>query len=376
MAVALLAQQPTFRSQSNVVLAPTLVRDAFGHPVDGLQAKDFILEDNGVAQTVHLDDEAEAEPLSIVVAVLTGDMKRERSEIRGLNSMLGPILEEPQTEIAIVEGAGQIRLAQDFTSDDTKIQQALQNLEPGGSAAILDAVEFSVNLLDKLLRNRRRALLLISETRDHGSRWAKIDDVVRLIGSSNTAVYALVFSPALSQLLDTDRGIDPNVWGNSVYLVALPELARQAMRKNTPKAIAEQTGGEYRFFESRKRFRSHILDFTNHLHSRYMLSFQPKDPAPGLHQIRVRLAAPGDSAVLARRNYWASGGLDSEDSRSEFAGTWQKQNQPGDKETHGYSEHLCERGYSRWDGRVYRHPLHPTHVAEPQTRLKRESVKF
>ena len=329
MAAGFVAQEePTFRSQTNLVLVPTLVRDSSDHAVYGLQAKDFILEDNGVPQTVHLDEETPAEPLSIVVAVLTGDRKRELSEIRGLNSMLGPILEEPETEIAIVESAGQIHLAQDFTSDDTKIQQALQNLQPGGSAAILDAVEYSVNLLDKLPKERRRVLLLISETRDHGSRWAKIDDVVRLIGSSNTAVYALVFSPALSQLLDTDRGKDPNDWGNSPDLIALAETVRQAMRTNTPKAIAAETGGEYRFFESRKRFETHILDFTNHLHSRYMLSFQPQNPQPGLHQIRVRLAEPGDNSVLARRSYWASAGSARGDSRSEFVGTWQTRISP------------------------------------------------
>ena len=324
LAAGLVAQEePTFRSQTNLVLVPTLVRDSSDHAVYGLQAKDFILEDNGVPQTVHLDEETQAEPLSIVVAVLTGDMKRELSEIRGLNSMLGPILEQPETEIAIVESAGQIYLAQDFTSDDTKIQQALQNLEPGGSAAILDAVQYSVNLLDKLPKERRRMLLLISETRDHGSRWAKIDDVVRLIGRSNTAVYALAFSPTLSQLLDTDRGKDPNDWGNGPDLIALAATLRQAMRTNTPKAIAAETGGEYSFFESRKRFETHLLDFTNHLHSRYMLSFEPQNPQPGLHQIRVRLAEPGDHSVLARRSYWASAGPDSGDSRSQFVGTWQ-----------------------------------------------------
>ncbi|HEY6304172.1 MAG TPA: hypothetical protein VIX14_14015 [Terriglobales bacterium] len=49
-------------------------------------------------------------------------------------------------------------------------------------------------------------LLLISETRDHGSRVAKIDDAVRLVGVTHTLVYALPFSPHISQQLDTARG--------------------------------------------------------------------------------------------------------------------------------------------------------------------------
>ena len=52
-------EEPTFRTQSNVVLVPALIRDKAGEAVYGLQAKDFIIEDDGVAQTVHLDEAAE-----------------------------------------------------------------------------------------------------------------------------------------------------------------------------------------------------------------------------------------------------------------------------------------------------------------------------
>ena len=304
----LLAQEePVFRSESNLVLVPALVRDASGHAVYGLQAKDFILEDNGVAQPVHLDDETQPEPLSIVVAIQTGgSASHELPRIQGLNSMLGPILDEPQTQIAIVEFDSGIQLAQDFTGDAERIEQVLQKIERGdGGAAILDTVKYSVNLLNQLPEERKRVLLLISESRDHGSHWAKVDDVVTLIGNSNTSVYSLTFSPTLSKILDKHHGEDPADWGSGPDLLGLANLARQAMRENAPKAIAAQTGGEYRVFESRARFENHLLDFTNHLHSRYMLSFEPKNPQPGLHRIRVRLADAGDQTVLARSTYWA-----------------------------------------------------------------------
>jgi hypothetical protein len=50
-----------------------------------------------------------------------------------------------------------------------------------------------------------------------------------------------------------------------------------------------------------------MIDFTNHVHSRYLLSIEPKSPHAGLHRIRVRLREPGDRAVLARSSYWAVG---------------------------------------------------------------------
>ncbi len=55
-----------------MVIAPALVKDAAGHPVYGLTAEDFVIEDEDVPQPVHLDEAAEAEPVSLVVEVQTG----------------------------------------------------------------------------------------------------------------------------------------------------------------------------------------------------------------------------------------------------------------------------------------------------------------
>ncbi len=51
--------------------------------------------------------------------------------------------------------------------------------------------------------------------------------------------------------------------------------------------------GEYELFDSRKGFERLMTEFTNHIHGRYALSFEPEDPSPGLHHLRVRLAAGG-----------------------------------------------------------------------------------
>jgi hypothetical protein len=84
--------------------------------------------------------------------------------------------------------------------------------------------------------------------------------------------------------------------------------ASAAMKRNTPNAIASQTGGEYELFASRKSFETKINSFSNHVHNRYLLSLEPKSPRPGLHQIRVRLKDPArNETVLFRSNYWAGG---------------------------------------------------------------------
>ena len=305
-------QEPTFNAQANVVVVPTLVRDAKGNVVYGLQAKDFIIEDDGVEQAPHLDEAAEAGPVSLMIAVQRGRRaKREFDRIRGLPAMLEPVLSQSDTEAALVFFDSKLTLARDFTHAPELIESDLKSLQAGDNgAAILDAVAYSVKLLNKRPEGRQRVLLLISETRDQGSHFAKLDDVVKLIGVTNTAVYALPFSPSLSQVLDTERGSnrDEAGWGAQPNVQGVLLMALASMKKNTPRAIASMSGGDYELFASRKSFETRMNSLANHVHGRYLLSFEPKNPRPGLHQIRVRLKDPErDETVLFRSNYWAGG---------------------------------------------------------------------
>jgi len=302
-------QEPVLRSQSNVVLVPALVKDRQGGVVYGLQARNFIVEDDGVEQAARLDEAPEGQPISLVVAIQRGRRAyAEFPRMQGLKSMLDPLFSLGTARVAVVEFDSQVELTRDFTKDETMVDDDLRNLQPGdGGATILDAVRYSVNLLKQQPEDRLRVLLLISESRDHGSH-VKIDDAVSAIGQSNSVMYALTFSPALSNILDTGRGTNiESEMHQGINFLDLAYRTAQAMRKNIPSTIASMTGGEYELFATKNKFDVRMNDFTNHLHSRYLLSFAPQSPHPGLHQIRVRLREAGDAAVLARSSYWAEG---------------------------------------------------------------------
>ena len=307
-ALATAQQEPGFTSRANLVRVPTLVRDANGQAVYGLHAKDFIIEDDGVAQAVHLDETAEVTPISLMIAVQCGRRaNREFGRMAGLASMLNPILDGTDNEAALLFFDGKLNLAVDFTNDPGLIETGLTNLHAGdGGAAILDAVAYSARLLAKRPEGRTRVLLLISETRDHGSHFAKLDEVVQLIGVTDVAVYALPFSPYISQQLDAVRGANQDEWGPNVDLLEKLAAIRQGMRKNTARVLSSLTGGEYQPFATRDNFETDMVSFTNHLRSRYQLSFEPRNPHPGLHQIRVRLRdQAANEHLLFRNSYWA-----------------------------------------------------------------------
>jgi VWFA-related protein len=300
--------ETTLRSQSNVVLIPALVKDGQGGIVYGLQVKDFIVEDDGVEQPIRLDKAPEGQPISIVIAIQTGRRANyEFPRIARLNSMIEPIVDGGHAEVAVMEFDSQVHAIHDFTDDGQRVTRDLQELRPGdGGAAILDAVDASIKLLEKAAPDRQRVLLLVSETRDHGSH-AKTDDVVAEIGRANAVMYALAFSPALSNILDTGRANNKSEMHQGVNFLDLAYQLAQAMRKNAPSTVASMTGGEYELFATQKKFEVLMNDFTNHLGSRYLLSITPKNPHSGLHRLRVRLRDAGNGTVLARSSYWAEG---------------------------------------------------------------------
>jgi VWFA-related protein len=158
-------ESPTFRSQTNLVLVPALVRDADGRPVYGLQARDFLIDDDGVEQAVQLDETAESAPLSLVIAIQRGRRASyEFPRIQSLYSVLEPILGQPGTQVALVEFDSTVELTEDFTSDARLIAEDLKKLQPGDrKAEILDAVYFSENLLDRVPKERQRVLFLIAK---------------------------------------------------------------------------------------------------------------------------------------------------------------------------------------------------------------------
>jgi len=214
---------------------------------------------------------AEVDPVSALVALqIGGRASREFSRIRGLSGMLQPIFGQPNAQVALVEFDSKVNLIQDFTHDDRLVEEELNHLESGdGSAAILDAIEYSVKLLEGVPKGRQRVLLLVSETRDHGSQQVKIDDMVTEVGNSNTVVYALPFSPALSQVLDTARGSNRDEWKPMPDLVVPLAMTLAAMRKNIPRTIASVTGGEYELFSSLKSFETKMTLSNRNLRTRF-----------------------------------------------------------------------------------------------------------
>ena len=144
-------------------------------------------------------------------------------------------------------------------------------------------------------------LLLISEERDHGSKHTKPVQLIRKIGQSDVLVLSVSFSPSRAELLHDvkDSGED-----RTMNMVSALVMAVKAFKKNVAKEVAQMSGGEYTTFTGDKRFEQRVVDAAKHVRNRYLITFSPSDPSPGLHTIRVRTAQDYGARIVARANYW------------------------------------------------------------------------
>ena len=349
-------QAPVLRTQSTLVLVPALVKTKSGELVYALSADDFRLTDNTLEQKLTLEEDAGGQPLALVVVVETGGAgARQLGKFRKLGTMIESITGSVPHTIAVVDFDSSPELLADFSSVDGEVQAAMNRLEAGDEgSATLDALNYAVDLLREQPPQYRRAIVLISETIDHGSSM-KLNDALRAIADTNTAIYSLAFSTSKSEMKheapkilgqitiagipigppappgpgggcmsrvqdgpnsDTDIDVTDSrfkqTW-DCLSLLAPPlraakmaaMLAKNELRQNVPEAVAEITGGEYFRFSSMKDMESDLATISNHVPNRYVLSFRPQSPTPGVHAIELRLPNRPDLVVAARSNYWA-----------------------------------------------------------------------
>jgi VWFA-related protein len=288
---------------ANEVLVPTLVEKSGGGVVYGLKADDFVLEDNGVPQKIRVQEEMDNAPVALVVAVEEGGVSvLEFDKLAKLGPLLDLFLSDGKGQAALVGFDSKPHLIHDFTHTSEEINQALKELQPGdGGDAILDTVSYAVDLLQFQPKEYRRVLLLISEERDHGSKHTKPAQLIRKIGQSDVLVLSVSFSPVKAELL---HDIKDNGDNRMMDPVSTLFMVVQAFKKNVTKEVAHMSGGEYNTFTADKGFEKRVVESAQHARNRYLITFSPTDPTPGLHTIRVRLAQDYGARIVARANYW------------------------------------------------------------------------
>lgn len=313
----LAAQNPTFRAQSDVVTVPVTVTDKHGKPVEGLSAADFKLLDNGLPREINLDVfDTGVAPISLAIAVQSAGISTPAlKKIRRIGSMIQPLITGARGAAAVITFDSQVHWVQDFTSDSGALRDAIEDIRPfpNDQARMLDAIGEAADRMKD--RKGRKVLLLISETRDRGSK-VKLAQAMEALQRGDIEVFAAHYSAYgtafaskpedLQQLHDargpSTDGPDPPPMPNPGSILA--ELARLG-KTNAIQALTQATGGSDFPFTTEKGVERSMENLGVAIHSQYILSFRAPPDASGEHRIEVTVPEHPEYRVRSRQDYWA-----------------------------------------------------------------------
>jgi len=293
--------------ESALVSVPVIVTDAQGKFVPGLTADSFKLYQDGVPTPFSLFLTSE-DPLRI--ALLLDTSKSATTILGKIKGAAKRFLAQlrPQ-DLAMVMGFdSEIRVLCPLSSDRQELEEGIQSAKAGGShTRMRDAiVEVAQRRFQSI--SGRKAIILLTDGQDYGSR-ISTTDLHDAVAASSTLIYSVFYTVDPRELMKELFGVSPRVprpvaargKGAATTWEEDEERAAQYLQQ-----ISNLSAG--RFYRSTsKDFDSIFKRIAGELRSQYLIGFYPdKSKLDGImHSLEVRTDVPG-ATVRSRRNYRAA----------------------------------------------------------------------
>lgn len=320
------ASNPDSKGQSTSVTIFATVRDKKGNILTDLSANDFVLTEDGRAQTLRYFSKAAEQPLTLGLVVDTerGQMQ-DMDQVRSASgAFFEQMVRADQDKAFVIHFDSEVELLQDLTASQDKLEKGLQNLQtsessqsqngsssdsdsngqgPGGRGSrgsmrrggvqLYDAIYLASNELMKKQAGRK-AIVLLSDGVDRGSK-ETLSSALQAAQRANTIVYSVLIKSTEDAYGSGGRG------GFGFPGMGGPGMGRRGGGRGYPqenridgKQILEQisleTGGQ--LFEASKKLpldqiRKQIED---DLRGQYNLGYTPTrgaDSGAGFHKIQL-----------------------------------------------------------------------------------------
>jgi VWFA-related protein len=265
-----------------VVLHVT-VADKEERLVTDLTKEDFSIFEDDKPQMIK---EFKQEDVPVSVGILVDNSGSMRDKRLKVNSAAVEFVKasNPEDEVFIVNFNDEAYLdTNGFTNDVARMQDALQRIDSRGGTALYDAIQMSLDFLNKKGKNDKRVLLVISDGEDNASR-SELENVVRELQEQErtTTIYAV------GLLSDEER-----------------RSAKRAER--ALKYIARATGGPSYFPETADEVQALTKRIAADIRNQYTITYTPTETdKPGFRQVRVDLEGKAKRyEVRHRPGYYA-----------------------------------------------------------------------
>ena len=273
----------TLHANVDEVLLNCTVIDDKGRTVTDLRQDAFRVWEDGVPQTVN---SVLHEDLPVSMGILVDNSGSMRDKRSAVNVAAYKLLQasNPKDSAFIVNFSERAFLDQGFTSDLVALNRGLSRLDSHGTTAMYDAVAASADELVKHAKERKQALLIITDGADNASRLTLTQAVRRVQGLGGPVVYTI------GLLFDVDKNE--------------ADQARAALE-----SLSEETGGIAYFPHSIDELNTIAEEVARDIRNQYVVDYRSTRSAAlgGYRSVRVEAVAPGHGKLIVRtkKGYFA-----------------------------------------------------------------------
>jgi Ca-activated chloride channel family protein len=269
-----------FKKQVEEVVLHATVRDQQRRSVTNLDRSAFAVFEDGKPQVI---TSFRLEDIPVAMGIVidnSGSMREKRASV---NAAVMNLIRasNPADEVFVVNFGAEPYLDQDFTSDPTLLQSALQRFSTQGSTALYDAIVASDVHLKRSAHLDKKVLLVITDGQDNVSQ--------------ETLQQAV-------QRLQEDKS------GPAVYAIGLHNEDLQRPGRQALEAFASGTGGAAFFPQTLEEVDDITRGIAHDVRSQYDIGYKSSNSlATGYRRIQVEARAPsfGTLTVLTRSGYYA-----------------------------------------------------------------------
>ena len=307
------------KTSSNLVMVPVSVTDETGQAVQGLQVRDFRLEEEGKQQEISGIGDPEQVPLAIALLFDISSSTSQKGFFASQQKAAATFLKlvmKPSDRAAIFTITGEPSMVQPLATAETSAAKMLTI--PAATApvptAFYDAVTAAAKYLtDKAPSNFRRVIVVLSDGDDNFSEQIKdlsLQARATTTGeqpfTGNRAGLQQAHARAVAHVQKAVQQADVifysvNPGGPSVKLNQIATRAERGME-----AIAATTGGTAFLPDSDLDLERVFRQVAAELRGQYLLQYYANTEAPAGQFRRITVAVPSrnDLRVRARQGYY------------------------------------------------------------------------
>jgi Ca-activated chloride channel homolog len=274
-----------------VMLDVTVYDQSSNLAVMNLAQKDFQVIEDKVPQEITFFSKDQV-PVSVVFTIDTSGSMRAKLDtiIKASKNLVKD--SRKGDEMAVIEFKENPELLCEFTGDTQEVIDTLDGLIARSQTSMLDAIYLAADYAQKDSKNRRRALIVVTDGLDK-ENYYKFEEVVKHLQESDTQMYLIGFT----QDLDTDSGL----------FKKSPKDKAEALLTR----LAVETGGRAFFPKELSDVHSIGQQISTDLRTQYAVGYYSTNTKKDgtFRSVRVQLPNSGNRKLIARTRsgYYAPG---------------------------------------------------------------------